>query len=169
MLGSIKSEKRIMPIKIDIEDFGEFSIEYLVMDLNGTIATQGKIDPSIIPLIIQLKSKLEIYLLSSDTFGTGTKIAGELGIHLHLVKNKINGAEEKANFVQKLGNEHVVAIGNGRNDYKMLKNAKIGIAILGAEGAAREAILNADIIVTSACDALNLLLYPQTMRATLRG
>ncbi|MHA1646538.1 MAG: HAD family hydrolase [Promethearchaeota archaeon] len=158
-----------MPIKLSIEDFGEFTLKYLVMDLNGTIATNGRLDPEIKPLIELLKPDLDIYILSSDTFGTGSEVANELGVKLHILKNKISGSKEKADFVGELGKDHVVAFGNGRNDRDMLKAARVGIAIMGNEGMARDALLNADLIVTSPTEALSLLLNPQTMRATLRG
>lgn len=50
----------------------------------------------------------------------------------------------------------------------MLKAAGLGIAVCLNEGCATDAILAANIMVTSATDALDLLLYPKRLKATLR-
>ena len=42
-------------------------------------------------------------------------------------------AEAKLAYVQKLGAEHVCAIGNGRNDRKMLAAAAVGVALFSAK------------------------------------
>lgn len=158
-----------MGILIDIESFGSLNLKYLVLDLNGTISFYGKIPSEMKSLISRLKEKLEIYLLSADTYGTAASIAEELGISLHKLNQKSDGADEKAVFVQKLGKDQVAALGNGRNDWKMVETAKLGFGILGEEGIARETLLHADIVVKSPMDALKMLLNPQSLRATLRG
>jgi soluble P-type ATPase len=62
----------------------------------------------------------------------------------------------------------VITVGNGANDAAMLKTAALGVAVNGAEGAAPNAILSADIYVPNILDALDLLLFPDRLRATLR-
>ena len=61
-----------------------------------------------------------------------------------------------------------MALGNGQNDRLMLKAAKIGIAVTEGEGCAVDAIMAANIQVTRAVDALDLLLHPKRLKATLR-
>ncbi|HZY44758.1 MAG TPA: HAD hydrolase family protein, partial [Anaerolineae bacterium] len=63
---------------------------------------------------------------------------------------------------------NTVAIGNGANDVEMLKAAAIGIAVLGREGTASEAIAAADIVTLNVIDAIDLLLNPKRLVATLR-
>jgi soluble P-type ATPase len=70
--------------------------------------------------------------------------------------------------VNKLGAESVIALGNGNNDRKMLKAAKIGIAVMESEGCAVDAIMAADILVRAALDGLELLLNTKRCKATLR-
>jgi soluble P-type ATPase len=70
--------------------------------------------------------------------------------------------------VDELGAEHVVAIGNGANDAAMLQQAVLGIAVLGGEGLATACLTAADIVVPSIESALDLLLYPRRLVATLR-
>jgi soluble P-type ATPase len=62
----------------------------------------------------------------------------------------------------------VVAIGNGANDALMLEHAALGILVMGGEGAAVEALLRARVVVTDICEALDLLLFPKRLIATLR-
>ena len=64
--------------------------------------------------------------------------------------------------------DKVVAIGNGNNDALMLKAAKLGIAVCLKEGCSRRAIEAAQIFVTSPVDAVDLLLSPKRLIATLR-
>ena len=62
----------------------------------------------------------------------------------------------------------VVAIGNGANDVSMLRAAALGIVVVGPEGLATEAIAAATIVTLSIADALDLLLNPKRLVATLR-
>jgi soluble P-type ATPase len=63
----------------------------------------------------------------------------------------------------------VVAIGNGRNDWLMLREAALGIAVIQREGAASKAIRSADIVMTDIHAAFELLLKSQRLIATLRN
>jgi soluble P-type ATPase len=78
-------------------------------------------------------------------------------------------AETKLRFVEGLGAVSVVAIGNGRNDRKMLAAAAVGIALVQREGGSAESIASADMVCTGILDALDLLLNPRRMVATLRS
>lgn len=64
--------------------------------------------------------------------------------------------------------EKTVAMGNGNNDQLILKEAALGIAILGDEGISVTALKQADIMVKNISDALDLLLKPKRLMATLR-
>ncbi len=76
---------------------------------------------------------------------------------------------EKQLFSEKLGLEHTAAIGNGRNDRLMLQHSALGIITIQTEGAATASLLSADIICTNINDALDLLLHPKRITATLRN
>jgi len=60
-------------------------------------------------------------------------------------------------------------VGNGLNDAGLLRRAALGIAVLGPEGLSRLALLAAEVVVGSVVDALDLLLKPHRLRATLRA
>ena len=70
--------------------------------------------------------------------------------------------------MDRLGAERVVAIGNGANDAEMLAAAALGIAVLGPEGLATATLRAVDVVVGRIEDALDLLLQPQRLVATLR-
>ena len=156
-------------LEIEIPGFGELRIQHVVFDLNGTLSMIGELDPKLPPKIQQLKNcGIDVHLLSADTRGKLQELATKLGATPHKLQFKGRESEEKAEFVNALGKESVVAVGNGNNDYLMLKQARLGIIIIGKEGAATKALLNSDICVTSPVDALDLLLDPISLKSTLR-
>jgi soluble P-type ATPase len=71
-----------------------------------------------------------------------------------------------------LNPRYVASFGNGNNDRLHLKVVKeaggLAIAVENGEGCALEAILNANVFVVGAVNALDLLLEPTRLRATLR-
>jgi len=79
-----------------------------------------------------------------------------------------NKRAQKAEFVNRLGAAGVVAIGNGANDAGMLEAAALSIAVIECEGASGEAIAAADVVVVGVANALDLLLNPRRLIATLR-
>jgi soluble P-type ATPase len=91
----------------------------------------------------------------------------DINCEIHILVGE-NHDVQKEEYVTSLGPESVIAFGNGNNDRRMLKTARIGIAVSGAEGCAVDAIMAANIHVRSAVDGLDLLLYPKRLKATLR-
>ncbi|MEX2682155.1 MAG: HAD family hydrolase [Candidatus Sigynarchaeota archaeon] len=159
-----------MVLKVDIPNFGILNLEHLVMDMNGTIATEGIIHDDLAVLFDQLnKAKtLALHLLTADTFGTAVEMAKSFGLECHVLPKKRIEAEEKLDYINSLGSEKCVAIGNGNNDCMMLEHAGLGIAVLGHEGIATQCLFSADIVVQDPKDALLLLLNPARLVATLR-
>ncbi|MEM3587531.1 MAG: HAD hydrolase family protein [Candidatus Jordarchaeaceae archaeon] len=156
-------------ITFSIPGIGNIEIRNVVFDLNGTLSMSGNIASEVQEKIHQLSKKVEIFLLSSDTRGNLREIAEKLGVNWHRVSaSSLSENVVKENFVEKLGAENTIAVGNGKNDELMLKKAKIGIAVIGEEGASPSTILNADIIVTNPVHALELILDPQKIIATMR-
>lgn len=74
----------------------------------------------------------------------------------------------KQNHVQHLDSNHVIAIGNGRNNRLMLKEAALGIGVIQEEGASAESILSADLVYKSIINALDLLINRKRLVASLR-
>jgi P-type E1-E2 ATPase len=149
---------------INIPGRGEFRLTHLGLDLNGTLALDGRLIDGVAQRLVALREHLEIRILTADTFGAAARIGDDLGLAIE----HVHGAADKVAYVQRVGKANVVAIGNGANDAKMLAVAAIGIAILGPEGLARATLVAADIVVPSILVALDLLLNPKGLVATLR-
>jgi len=155
-------------ITIDIPGYKALVLQHLVMDYNGTLACDGKLLPGVAELLIRLSQDLTLHVLTADTFGKVQKEMEGLPCKISILPLE-NQHEGKVNYVRKLGLDSVVAIGNGRNDRLMLKEAALGIALIQEEGAAAETIQAADVISPSILSASNLLLNPQRLTATLRS
>lgn len=154
-------------IEIKIPGRGNLTLEHLVMDVNGTLAVDGVLIDGVAGRIEQLKQKLDIHLLTANTHGLQDKI----DTTLNLRSIRINPGDEdrqKVNFVEQLGRENVIAIGQGANDALMLKSAEIGVCVLSREGTARVALDAADLVVPDINAGLDLLEKPLRLIASLR-
>lgn len=154
-------------ININIPGWGNMEVENVVLDLNGTLATDGKIPSEVKKKINALAGQVKIYVLTADTQGTATEEIREMKVELIKIEGK-DSKEGKFNFLKSLDLEKTIAMGNGNNDQFILKEAGIGIAILGDEGISVIALKQADIMVKNISDALDLLLKQKRLMATLR-
>lgn len=156
-------------ITIDIPGKSQpINITTLLLDLNGTVACDGCLIEGVAERIAKLKEKVDIFLLTADTFGYGLKIAETLNIELFKVSN-VDGNKDKKDFLHRFAASDVAAIGNGVNDFSMLEEAGLSIIIIGPEGCSVKSLIQADIAVNHINDALDLLLHPMRIRATLRS
>jgi soluble P-type ATPase len=78
-------------------------------------------------------------------------------------------AAGKLAYVERLGCDRTVCIGNGRNDRRMLQEAGLSIALVQREGASSESLAAADVVCTDILSALELLCNPLRLTATLRS
>lgn len=155
-------------LKIEIPGLPEIQVNHLVLDYNGTLAIDGTILPGIKEILNTLAENIQIHVITANTFGDVAKNLEDVNCSLVIIENE-NQQHRKAKFISTLGEENVIAIGNGLNDALMLKNALLGIAVIQAEGAAATTITSADIVCKSVMDALELLLNPLRLIATLRN
>ncbi|HZU68756.1 MAG TPA: hypothetical protein VFA09_15870 [Ktedonobacteraceae bacterium] len=152
-------------LQVDIPHWRVIQLQHAVFDINGTLAIDGNPFPGVRDRLGQLANHLTLHALTAGTHGNIAELQQLLDIPIRI----IGLGEEKARYVQQLGAGHVVAIGNGRNDTGMLRAAALGIAIVAGEGAAAAALQAADIIALGPVDAIDLLLNPKRLIATLRG
>jgi P-type E1-E2 ATPase len=153
--------------EIDIPGFGQVKLKHLASDFTGTLSMHGRLVPGVKELLNRVAAILEVHVLTADTFGTARSELAGVACRVHMLAGNNEDAQKEA-YVQNLGAENVIALGNGNNDRKMLKAARIGIAVCLKEGCALEAALAANILMTSATDALELLLQDNRLKATLR-
>ena len=154
-------------IDIAVPGRGHYSIENLVLDLNGTIALDGKIIGGVKERLITLSKDLTIIVVTADTNKNANKLLKGLPVTVCTIEES-REREQKARLVREKGEEVTVCVGNGSNDVSMLRESVIGICIVGREGASSEAMMAADLVVPSINDALELFLKPHRMKASLR-
>ena len=154
-------------IRFNVPGLGEYQLEHLVMDVNGTLAVDGVLIEGVALKLSTLQGLVSIHLLTADTHGKQYLIDQQLG--LTAVRIQPGGeALRKAEYVNRLGREDVVAIGQGANDVEMLKAAKLGICVLSVEGVARDTLLACDLVAPTILSALELLEKPARLTASLR-
>jgi soluble P-type ATPase len=155
----------LLMIQLQIPAREVIKLHHAVFDLNGTLATDGRLIPGVTHRLRKLARMLTLHILTAGTHGNIAELEEALGLAFHLVSS----GEEKVRYIEQLDPCTVIAFGNGANDVGMLRLAALGIAILGTEGLSLDALRGADILVRSPTDALDLVLYPKRLVATLRG
>lgn len=154
-------------IILEIPGRESITLEHIVFDVNGTLAVDGNLLPGVPEAIAELGKLLQIHLLTADTHGKQSLIDQALG--LEAVRVQPGGeAEQKAAYVDLLGAEKTAAVGQGANDALMLERASLGLCILSQEGTAQESLLKADLIFPDILAALEALLKPTRIKASLR-
>jgi soluble P-type ATPase len=153
---------------IDIPGFGTLDLRHLVLDYNGTIALDGGLLPGVAERLAGLAQDLELHVVTADTFGTVAARLKDLPCRLSVLP-PVGQDEAKLAYVRSLGASRVVAVGNGRNDRLMLREAALGLAVLGGEGASALALQAADVVCPDILAALDLLACPLRLVATLRS
>ena len=159
-------------ITIDIPGFGKVEINAILSDYTGTLSFNGKLVDGVIDRLLRLAQLVDIHVVTADSFGTAEKeLRG-----LPLVCKRLEGEKEdvqKQHYAEELNPRHVASFGNGNNDRLHMKLVKesggVTVAVDNGEGCAHEAIRNANVIVHGAANALDLLLEPTRLRATLRS
>lgn len=156
--------------EIFIPSYGKLILKNVIFDLNGTLQFKGKISEEIINKIEQLKQIYNVYLVSADIRGNLKELAKKLNTsYIKINPIDISEAEAKNNELIKLNKNNTIVVGNGNNDALMLKNAVIGITVLGEEGATVKSILNSDVVFPNPLSALDFLLDEKIMIGTLRS
>ncbi len=155
-------------LEVQIPGFKDLRLEHLVLDYNGTLACDGRPLEGVRERVTALAADLTIHILTADTFGTVQAQVAQWPCKVEIIPRD-REAEAKVTYIQGLGAEGTVAVGNGRNDRLMLESAALGIAVIQTEGTAREALGAADLVVPGILEGLDLLLHPQRLKATLRS
>jgi len=154
-------------LDIEIPGFGSVKLQHLVTDFTGTLSFDGRLVPGVMERLFSLSEFLNIHVLTSDTFGTAASELKDIPCIAYVLEGDYHDIQ-KEEYVEKLGAGSVIAFGNGNNDRKMLRAARIGIAVAGGEGCAVDILMAGDVHVKSILDGLELLLNPKRLKATLR-
>jgi soluble P-type ATPase len=162
------TEEEFIMIEIVIPGERVLRVSHVVLDFNGTIAMDGELLSGVRERLIELARLVTVHVITADTFGSARAELAGLPCIVNVLP-QIGQAHAKLAYVGELGRGTTACIGNGRNDRLMLQAAVLGIAVIGPEGAAAEALAAADTVVAGPLAALDLLLKPQRLVATLRS
>jgi P-type E1-E2 ATPase len=154
--------------QIKIKGFGETYLKSVVLDNNGTISFDGELIAGVSERFNMLTNmEVSLHVITGDIHGNAKELLSNLPCELHVIAGE-NEAEEKLSVLNAIGAKNTVAIGNGSNDGLMLKNAFIGISVLGQEGLSTSALENSNIMVASITDALDLVINQKRLIGTLK-
>jgi soluble P-type ATPase len=154
-------------LTIEIPGGSRLEIAHLVLDYNGTIAVDGDLIDGVAQTIGQLSRVVTVHVVTADTHGTVANKLKNLPVTLHIIAPD-NQEQAKLAYIERLGRSRVAAVGNGRNDRRMVAKAALGIAVLQGEGAFAATLNAASVICTSIHDALTFFVKPARLQATLR-
>jgi len=154
-------------LAIEIPDFKKIEAEHLVLDFNGTLAIDGKLIDGVKPLLEKLSQFLTIHVLTADTFGTSKEELSDMKCKLVILEPDLQDVQ-KEEYIVELGESRVIAIGNGKNDFLMLEKAVLSITVIQEEGSYAKLLTVSDLVCRNIFDALNLILNPKRLVATLR-
>jgi len=141
-------------------------IEFILIDSEGTLASDRRVHPKAKDKINLLSKRTKIYVLTKEEKERGEealrKVKAEI---IYLTEGE--SSQKKLDLLRQLGATRTVAIGNGVDDVPMIEEAGLGVCVLGKEGIASEAMKKADVVFMNILDALDFLLKPLRQKATL--
>ncbi|NLY72723.1 MAG: ATPase P [Tissierellia bacterium] len=154
-------------ISYEIPGRGTIEIKNLVLDYNGTIAVDGRLIEGVAQRINKLAEKVDIYVLTADTYGTVKDECQVLKAEVMTFPRE-NAGKSKREIVEGLDGGSL-CLGNGFNDIPMFEVAALSIAILEGEGMAPGLLNRADILSRSILEALDIASDASKVKATLRN
>jgi soluble P-type ATPase len=155
-------------IRIDIPGGEILELDHLVLDFNGTLALDGNILPGVKERLSELSRDLTVHIVTADTFGNVARLFAGTS-HDIVILGPGEQDKAKQQVVRNLGPRTCVAMGNGKNDVLMLREAALGIGLIQEEGAFPGILTASDVICTNIRDGLDLLTHPLRLAATLRN
>jgi soluble P-type ATPase len=159
-------------IAIEVPGFGWLRIERVVTDYTGTLSFGGKLVDGVAERLRRLREKVEIHVVTSDSMGTTERELAGLPLDVHLLGPGKRHDVLKKNHAKKLRPARIAALGNGNNDALLLRSVRdaggLAIAVDNGEGCAVRAMQSANVFIVGIANALDLLLDPMRLKATLR-
>ena len=141
-------------------------IESVLIDFEGTLASDRRVHPKAKDKINLLPKRAKIYIFANEENEQVEEVLRKVKAEIIHVQEG-NASNKKLNLLRQLGANRTVAIGNGRDDALMVEEAVLGICVISKEGTASETIRGADVVVSNILDALDFLLKPLRQKATL--
>jgi soluble P-type ATPase len=141
-------------------------IEFILIDFEGTLASDRRVHPKAKDKINLLSKRTKIYILTKGEKEVVEETLKKVKAEVIFLK-KGESSPQKLGWLKQSGDDRTIAIGNGADDASLLEKAGLGICVVGKEGAAGETLREADVVFTDILDALDFLLKPLRHKATL--
>ena len=160
-------------IETAIPHFAEpLRIERIVSDYTGTLSFNGKLIAGVAERLRRLMELVEVDVVTSDSFGTAHTELAAIPLQPHILEAGKRHDIQKKNYAKKLRPARIAAFGNGNNDALLLRTVRdaggLAIAVDNGEGCSVEALQNANVFIVGIANALDGLLDPRRLQATLR-
>jgi len=160
-------------IQVEIPGSGPLRIEVVVTDYSGTLSCGGRLTPGVEERLTRLSQQVEIRVLTSDTFSTARTALEGLPVVLHILDGEHHHLQKRDYVTARSDPARVAALGNGANDRLMLRAVRdaggLAVAVDNGEGCSMEAASGAHLLIHGATNALDLLLEPNRLKASLRS
>jgi soluble P-type ATPase len=141
-------------------------IDFILLDFEGTLASDRRVHPKAKDRINLLSKQTKIYILTKEEKILMEEIFKKVKAEIiYLMEGE--ASQQKLDLLRQLGASRTVAIGNGVDDVPMIEEAGLGISVMGKEGTFSEAMKKADVVFINILDALDFLLKPLRPKATL--
>jgi soluble P-type ATPase len=141
-------------------------IDFILLDFEGTLASDRRVHPKAKDRINLLSKRTKIYILTKEEKILMEEVLKKVKAEtIYLMEGE--ASQQKLDFLRQLGASRTVAIGNGVDDVPMIEEAGLGISVMGKEGTFSEAMKKADVVFMNILDALDFLLKPLRQKATL--
>ena len=153
---------------ISIERPGQdnLEVEFILIDFEGTLASDRRVHPKAKDKINLLSKRAKIYILAKEEKERTEEALKKVKAEIIYLKEG-ESFQKKLDLLRQLGANRTVAMGNGADDAAMIEEAVLGICILSKEGTFSEAMKKADVVFMNMLDALDFLLKPLRQKATL--
>jgi soluble P-type ATPase len=141
-------------------------IEFILIDFEGTLASDRRVHPKAKDKLNLLSKRTKIYVLTKGEKEVMEETLRRVKAEIFYV-TKGEASRQKLDLLRQLGATRTVAVGNGVDDAPMIEEAALGICIMSQEGTSVQAMTRADLVVSNILDAFDFLLKPLRQKATL--
>ena len=141
-------------------------IEFILIDFEGTLASDRRVHPKAKDKINLLSKRTKIYILTKEEKEHVEEVLRKVKAEI-IYLTQGDSSQKKLDLLRQLGPGRTVAIGNGLDDVSLIEEAGLGVCVLGKEGMSSEAMRKADVVFTNILDALDFLLKPLRQKASL--
>jgi soluble P-type ATPase len=153
-------------ISIERPGQGNLEIEFVLLDFEGTLASDRRVHLKTKDKMNLLSKRVKICILTKGEKEVVEEVLRKVKAEIFYTTEG-ESSRKKLELLRQLGPLRTVAIGNGVDDAPMLEEAGLGICIISKEGTSAEAVKRADVVLSNIVDALDFLLKPLRQRATL--